>query len=187
MNAEIDITNTILRTKRLVLRPWRQSDLADLFEYASVDGVGQMAGWAPHKSLAESQVILERFIQGKKTFAIVHQSKVIGSVGIEEYRSESFPEFSHLRCREIGYILAKPYWGQGLMPEAVKEVIHYLFEKVNLDVIFCGHYDWNMQSARVQAKCGFKYYRTLNYTNRLGVNVNGIINILTKDDYLHNK
>ena len=40
MNAEIDISNVVLRTERLILRPWRESDLDDFFGYASVDGVG---------------------------------------------------------------------------------------------------------------------------------------------------
>ena len=50
MNPEIDISNVILKTERLLIRPWRQSDLDDFYSYASVDGVGQMAGWKPHKS-----------------------------------------------------------------------------------------------------------------------------------------
>ena len=66
MNAEIDISRTILKTERLTLRPWRQEDLDDFFEYASVDGVGQMAGWVPHKSKEESQSILNHFIENKK-------------------------------------------------------------------------------------------------------------------------
>ena len=44
MNAPIDVTGVELHTQRLTLRPWRQSDLQDFFEYASVEGVGQMAG-----------------------------------------------------------------------------------------------------------------------------------------------
>ena len=45
MNKPIDISGIILNTEHLVLRPWKEFDLEDLFEYASVDGVGQMAGW----------------------------------------------------------------------------------------------------------------------------------------------
>ena len=45
MNPEIDISNVTLKTERLLIRPWRQSDLDDFYSYASVDGVGQMAGW----------------------------------------------------------------------------------------------------------------------------------------------
>lgn len=54
MNANIDISNTFLETDRVLLRPWKQSDLQDFYEYAKVDGVGQMAGWTPHASIEES-------------------------------------------------------------------------------------------------------------------------------------
>lgn len=125
MNTEIDISNVILHTDRMILRPWRQTDLDDLYAYASVDGVGQMAGWKPHESKEESQIILDMFIGHKKTFALEYQGKVIGSLGIEQYNEDHFPEFADKKCREIGYVLSKEYWGQGLMPEAVKEVIRY--------------------------------------------------------------
>ena len=59
MNPEIDISNVILKTERLLIRPWRQSDLDDFYSYASVDGVGKMAGWKPHESKEESKIILE--------------------------------------------------------------------------------------------------------------------------------
>ena len=42
MNAEIDISRVILKTERLILRPWRQEDLEDFYAYASEDGVGQI-------------------------------------------------------------------------------------------------------------------------------------------------
>ena len=66
MNKRIDITNVVLTTNRLILRPWRTEDLSDLYEYARVDGVGQMAGWTPHRSIAESGEILNCFIREKK-------------------------------------------------------------------------------------------------------------------------
>ena len=82
MNKQIDITNVVLTTVRLTLRPWRESDLNDFYEYARVDGVGQMAGWLPHESIDVSREILSHFIAGKKTFALQYGSKVIGSLGI---------------------------------------------------------------------------------------------------------
>ena len=85
MNIPIDISQTTLRTERLILRPWKESDVDDLFEYASVDGVGQMAGWKPHQTLEESKAIIDMFIKGKKTFAVEYEGKAIGSIGIEEY------------------------------------------------------------------------------------------------------
>ena len=57
MNAEIDISNVVLRTERLILRPWRESDLDDFFEYASVDGVGEMAGWSVNRRSASSAAV----------------------------------------------------------------------------------------------------------------------------------
>ena len=183
MNAPIDISNITLKTDRLLLRPWRQEDLDDLYAYASVDGVGQMAGWKPHENKQETQKILDSFIEHKKTFALEYQGKVIGSLGIELYNEERFPEFADLKCREIGYVLSKAYWGNGFMPEAVNEVLRYLFEDAGLDVIFCGHFLSNHQSARVQEKCGFRHYAYGKYETKFGTVEDDELNILTRNDY----
>lgn len=66
MNAPIDVTDIYIDTPRLILRPWQETDLADLYEYASVPGVGEMAGWNHHKSRDESIQILQMFIRDKK-------------------------------------------------------------------------------------------------------------------------
>lgn len=178
MNETIDISGIILNTERFVLRPWRESDLEDFFEYASVDGVGQMAGWLPHKNIEESQKILGKFISGKKTFALEYQGKVIGSLGIERYDEEHYSELALLKGREIGYVLSKAYWGQGLMPEAVKAVIQYLFEVVHLDFVLAGHFERNKQSARVLQKCGFEYVKTIPYETQYDTIETSIENIL---------
>ena len=112
MNTPIDISDTILKTERLVLRPRRQSDLDDLYAYASVDGVGQMAGWKPHADKGGSRAVPDRFIEGRKTFALEYRGKAIGSLGIEKYDEERFPICQNKRCREIGYALSKEYWGR---------------------------------------------------------------------------
>ena len=166
MNKQIDITGVVLTADRLTLRPWRESDLNDFYEYASVDGVGQMAGWNPHRNVEESKTILSHFIEGKHVFALEHQGKVIGSLGIEEYSEENYPELNALQGREIGYVLSKAYWGQGLMPEAVKAVIDWLFHEVRLDFIIVGHFDRNAQSKRVVEKCGFQYIKTTKFETR---------------------
>ena len=85
MNAPVDCSHLILETPRLRLRPWRMEDLADFNRYASVDGVGQMAGWAPHRSMEESRKILQMFIDEKKTLALElrQTGQVIGSLGLE--------------------------------------------------------------------------------------------------------
>ena len=163
MNKPIDITHVVLSTPRLTLRPFRESDLQDLYEYARVDGVGQMAGWLPHKDTDESRRILEMFMGEKKTFALEYRGKVIGSLGVDLYNEKDYPEFSALQGREIGYVLSKAYWGQGLMPEAVNAVTEYLFETENLDFLICGHFERNQQSRRVIEKCGFRYSRMVRF------------------------
>ena len=69
MIAPVDVTDIRIETERLILRPWQEADLADFYEYARVDGVGQMCGWLPHKDVEKSKMILSMFIGEKKTFA----------------------------------------------------------------------------------------------------------------------
>lgn len=183
MNAPIDVTGVELHTQRLTLRPWRQSDLEDFFEYASVEGVGQMAGWLPHRNTQETQKILDSFIGKKKTFALDYQGKAIGSLGIEEYDGSQFPALLGLRCRSLGFVLSKAYWGQGLMPEALNAVIQWLFEEIGLDAILCAHFDWNIQSAKVQAKCGFRPFAVGTYETAFGKIEKDITNILYREDW----
>ena len=70
MSFEIDITHVRLETERLILRPWREEDLYDLYAYASVPGVGEMAGWPHHKNLETSKAVLNRFMEEKNVFAL---------------------------------------------------------------------------------------------------------------------
>lgn len=181
MNAEFKIGGKVIETKRLMLRSFTESDLQDFYEYAKVEGVGEMAGWHHHENIEKSQEILSRFIEEDKTFAIVYKEngKVIGSLGVEVYGMEgALTEFNGYIGREIGYVLSKDYWGKGIMPEAVQAVIEYLFNEKNLDFLTCGYYDFNSQSKRVQEKCGFKPYRKLVMETRLGTKEPGVLNLL---------
>ena len=181
MNATFQINGLVIETERLLLRPFEVTDLDDFYEYASEEGVGEMAGWQHHENLAKSQEILDIFIKEDKTFAIVlkENNKVIGSLGIEKYGMEhALTEFDGYQGREIGYVLSKAYWGKGLMPEAVSTVIRYLFEDLHYDFLLCGYYDFNTQSKRVQEKCGFKPYRKLVMDTRMGTAEPGVLNLL---------
>ncbi len=129
MNADFKINGKVIETERLLLRPFKQTDLEDLYEYASVEGVGEMAGWKHHESKTETQSIMNSFISKDKVFAIClkENNKVIGTVGIENYGLEdALTEFKDYSGRELGYVLSKDYWGKGLMPEAVNAVKDYL-------------------------------------------------------------
>ena len=77
-------------------------------------------------------------------------------LGVERYNEKQHPELDALLGRELGYVLNRDYWGQGLMPEAVRAVTAYLFEGEALDFLIAGSFEWNRQSARVLEKCGFE-------------------------------
>lgn len=171
MIAPVDVSGIRIETPRLILRPWQESDLDDFYEYARVDGVGQMAGWLPHESVEISRKILTDFITHRKTFALElkENGKVIGSLGLEERECDlQLPE--SVRGREIGYVLSKAYWGRGLMPEAVSAVIDYCFRVLNFDYLTCGHFVHNGQSRRVIEKCGFSFLKEVNHETRYGTN-----------------
>ena len=168
MLAPVDVTDSRIETPRLILRPWLESDVADMYEYASVPGVGEMAGWNHHKDMAESREILQMFIREKKTFAIVlkENGKVIGSLGLENMKPDPYPE--ERLGREIGYVLSKAYWGRGLMTEAVTAVIGYCFDVLGYDYLICCHFIQNDRSRRVIEKCGFAYFGESGFETHYG-------------------
>ncbi len=181
MNAVFSISQKEIVSDRLVLRAFKESDLEDFYNYASVMGVGEMAGWKYHKNIQESAEILDRFINEDKTFAIClkENGKVIGSLGVEKYGLEDkLTEFDGYLGRELGFVLNKEYWGKGIMPEAVGTVVDYLFNERDLDFLLCGYYNFNVQSKKVQEKCGFKPYRALTMDTRMGTKEAGTLNLL---------
>ncbi len=186
MNIEIDLTNTIIETNRLILRPWRESDLNDMYEYDSVEGVGEMAGWKHHESIEESKKIIDSFINKKNVFAIVLKAnnKVIGSLGLHQSWANDDPLYKDLKQIEIGYVLSKAYWGKGLTPEAVKAVIDYCFGTLELDALTVKHFQTNNQSRRVIEKCGFKFAKADVYdAKQLDREFDDMKYILLRDDW----
>lgn len=169
MTAPFDVTDIRIETERLILRPWRETDLEDFYQYASVDGVGQMAGWLPHKSIQESKVVLDIFCKGRNVFALEYKQSghVIGSLSLDE-QEEGIDFPANTRGRELGFALSKAYWGQGLMPEAVKAVIDYCFSVLNFDWLSCGHFVENGQSQKVIEKCEFVFVTDMIFDTRAG-------------------
>lgn len=150
----------MLETERLILRPFEAKDLYDFYEYASVEGVGEMAGWPHHRSLEETSRVLKVFMETTDDlFALVYKAngKVIGSLGVHDRKRDEGVEAKVQR--EIGYVLSKDYWGKGLMPEAVERVLRYCFEEKDVDVLWVAHFVENAQSKRVIEKMGFQFFR----------------------------
>ena len=163
MNAEINISNVILETDRLILCTWEITDLDDFFEYASVEGVGEKAGWEHHKSKDKSLEILKMFIEEKKVFAIVlkENQKVIGSIGIEELSEELDKDLDNLLGRELGYVLNKDYWNKGIMKEAISKVVDYCFNTLKLNFLMASYFNHNIASKKVLENLNFKFYKDI--------------------------
>ncbi len=161
MDISVDLTGVVLETERLLLRIWKETDLDDFYEYASVEGVGEMVGWPHHTSKDVSRKILQSFIAEKNVLALVlkENGKVIGSLGLHPSWANEDACFSRLKIKEVGYVLSKDYWGMGLMPEAVRAVIEFAFDRCSLDALTVGHFTSNTQSRRVIEKCGFTFVR----------------------------
>lgn len=147
----------ILETERLVLRPWDEEDYEDLYEYARSELVGPYAGWTPHENEDESRAIIRMFQSEEDVYAIVlkEENKVVGSIGLH-FRTPDANDTSENQ-REIGFVLNPRYWGRGIVPEAVERILEYGFHELGLDLIWCGHFDFNEKSKRVVEKCGFQF------------------------------
>lgn len=150
----------IFETERLILRPWAETDAESLYEYARDPAVGPAAGWPVHTSVQSSLEVIRNVLSKPETYAVADKKTgcAVGSIGLMIGKASpmELPETE----AEIGYWIGMPYWGQGLIPEAVRVIIGYAFEQLHLEKLWCGYYDGNIKSARVQEKCGFSYQYT---------------------------
>ncbi len=144
-------------TKRLILRPWCEEDAEELYKYAKDPDVGPMAGWPVHVSVEDSREIIRDVLSLPETYAVCLKKtgKPVGSIGFHRNDlAERDDEY------ELGYWIGKAFWGQGLIPEASREMLRHAFEDLGMQRIWCGYYDGNTKSRRVQEKLGFKYHHT---------------------------
>lgn len=173
----------ILETSRLLLRPFTMADLDDFYAYAKHPQVGPNAGWKPHTSREESRSVLQLFIQEAEVLAIVEKGsgRVIGSIGLHPDGRRS----KAIRAKEIGYVLSHDYWGRGYMTEAVKRLIRYAFEELDLEILSVCHFSYNQRSRRVIEKCGFSYEGTLRCSLRRydGVVLDDCCYSMTRSEY----
>lgn len=152
--------NSRLITKRLILRSWEETDAADLYHYAKDPRIGPVAGWPVHTSVENSLTIIETTLAAPETYAIClkQDSRAIGNISlmIGAKSDLALPETEG----EIGFWIGVPFWGQGLVPEAVREMIRHAFEDLALEKLWCGYFDGNENSKRVQEKMHFTYHHT---------------------------
>ena len=146
-----------LETERLILRPWEEADAEECYKYAKDPRVGPIAGWPVHTSVENSRRIIRDVLAVPETYAIVlkETGKPIGSIGL--HRNDLAEKADEM---ELGYWLGVPYWGRGLVPEAARELLRHAFEDLGLARVWCGYYDGNEKSKRVQEKLGFRHVRS---------------------------
>jgi RimJ/RimL family protein N-acetyltransferase len=168
-----------IETERLVLRPWREDDAETLFPYASDPEVGPAAGWAPHTSVEDSLGVLRAILIKPETWAITIKpsDEAVGSIGV-------FPGSEERQGgeREIGYWIAKPFWGRGYVPEAVRALLDLYFS-LGAERIWCAHADFNDKSRRVVEKCGFRYQFTAPWQAPIGDFRNSLYYALTAEEF----
>ena len=175
----------MIETKRLILRPWQETEAATLFKYACEPDLGPIAGWPPHISVENSLEIIRTVFSAPETYAVVLKDtgEPVGSCGI------MFADSLHSATMksgeaEIGYWIGKPYWGQGLIPEAVKALLSRCFNELALDAVWCGYYEGNSKSKRVCEKSGFKFHHTnRDILSPLGDKRTEHFYLMTKEDY----
>jgi len=178
---------TKFETERLILRRWEESDAESCYKYAKNPNVGPMGSWPIHTSVENSLEIIRTVLQKEGNYAIClkENNKAIGSIGFFQ---------SHNNCAkegelEIGFWIGEPFWGNGYVPEAVREIQKYCFEELGSELIWCVHWDKNIKSRKAQMKCGFVYHHTEEncYNSLIDEYRNHCVNVLTKEEWMKNK
>ena len=156
----------VLKTERLVLRPFKKTDAEEMYKnWASDPVVTKYLTWTPHSSVEETRAILSVWEEESKSlksyhWAITLGGELVGDVALVAVNDEDESAVS-------GYCLARKYWGMGIMTEAYREVLRYLFEEVGFRRIASSHAVANPASGKVMEKCGLLYEGTARKEFRL--------------------
>ena len=175
-----------LQTQRLIIRPWSVDDAEELYKYAKDPQVGPIAGWPVHTSVENSREIIQTTLSDKEIYAIVLKESglPIGSIGL--YHGGLAKEPDEL---ELGYWIGVPYWGQGLVTEASREMLRHAFEDLELNKVWCAYYEGNTKSKRVQEKLGFVFQMRMDNVRVSSLNEIrvGYVNLITKERWLEDR
>ncbi len=152
-----------LETKRLLLRNYKDTDLEDYWEFVSQANVGPRCGWGVYTDKQKAAERLKYEISKPLQFAIVlkEKNKVIGSIEIMDVNLGSeYDEIikEHAKTKEIGALLNEKYWNCGYMSEALKTILRYCFENLDLDLVVASNFEPNIGSSKMQEKNGMLVY-----------------------------
>ena len=151
----------VLETQRLLLRPLKMSDCQDVFAYSRDPEVARHVLWDAHQTIGQTRgylrYILRQYRNGDpSSYGIVLKDTghVIGTIGFMWLNTEN-------RSAEVGYSLAREYWNQGFMTEALRAVLDLAFRKLNLHRVEAQHETDNPASGRVMLKSGMRHEGTM--------------------------
>ena len=164
-----------LETDRLILRRFVIEDADEMYNnWANDDEVTKYLTWPTHNSVDVTKYILNGWIEKYKNdnfynWAIVlkETGQVIGNISVVELRED-------IESAIVGYCMSRSLWGQGIMPEALGEVIAFLFDEVGLNRVAAEHDVNNPKSGRVMQKAGMRFDGILRQAGR---NNQGIIDV----------
>ena len=147
--------NKYIKTKRLILRKPMIEDAESMFNnWASDSEVTKFLTWNPHESIEVTKTIINHWLDEEK------DPKTVRFIITLKDNGEPIGSIDVVHCidgnPEIGYCLSKKYWNQGLMTEACKAIVKYLFDKGFKKVLIKAVVE-NVGSNRVIEKCGFKF------------------------------
>ncbi len=137
--------------QKYTLRQWQLGDEKSLYENANNYKIWKnLKDIFPHPYTLTDAYEWVKFSQNSPTnFAIIVEEKAVGGIGIllkdDIYRKNA----------EIGYWLGEAYWGQGIISEAIVELVAYTFKNFDINRIYAGVFEYNLASMRVLAKAGF--------------------------------
>ena len=144
-----------LKFKKHIIRSWKKEDAPVIAKYANNRDIWlNLRDGFPHPYSIDdaNQFIANALAREPETFfAIASREEAIGSIGL------AIGQDVHRYTAELGYWLAEPYWGQGIMTEAVSRFAAYAFTAYDLNRIYAEPYAANPASARVLEKAGFRY------------------------------
>lgn len=151
-----------IETPRLLLRQFRIEDAKDMFDnWAGREEVTRYMAWPPHQNVRMTRERIEQWCAQYGNPAVYHwaiifkdNGQAVGSVSVQALRERQ------LSC-EIGYCLGNDYWNRGLMTEALRAALHFLFEKIGFRRVQGLHRENNPASGRVMEKAGMTYEGTL--------------------------
>ncbi|SNZ17519.1 ribosomal-protein-alanine N-acetyltransferase [Terribacillus aidingensis] len=177
-----------LETERLRLRKVTAADADAIFAYGSDSAVSEFVTWNTHQSIDDTQqfldIILSLYENHQAVFwGIEHkeQKQLIGTINYVSWNQKD-------HVGEIGYVMARPYWGNGYMAEAAKEVITFGFERMKLERIQAKCIAENEGSEKVMQKSGMLFEGTLRKLLCLkGKQRDVKMYAITKSDFLHQK